>query len=97
MNYLNSGDGTYFYAIKHCYDHNLMKYHSSWDWLMPVLKKLNETTLFGLRAKLIYLNETSKLSVALNNVNVEKAYEQVVSIIKKEKERQLKEELKKQL
>lgn len=97
MNYLNSSNSPYFYAMKHCYDHSLMTYHSSWDWLMPVVKKLNETTLFGVWTKVKYRFEIHDLCEALLKGDIIKAYEQVVTIIKKEKERQLKEELQKQL
>lgn len=35
-NYLDNGP-----AAKYCYDENIMLYHSSWDWLMPVVEKIN--------------------------------------------------------
>ncbi len=30
----------YLYAMKHAYDYGNLKYHSSWDWLIPVWEKL---------------------------------------------------------
>lgn len=45
MDYPESGKKNkdpYYYAMKHCYDNNAMKYHSSWDWIMPVVLKISE-------------------------------------------------------
>lgn len=49
-----------------CYDYDF-KFHSSWDWLMPVVKKCYET---------------SPLGIALD-VEFDKQYEVVMSFIKK--------------
>lgn len=32
----------YLYAMKHAYEHGNLKYHESWDWLMPVVEKISE-------------------------------------------------------
>ena len=41
MNYPKEGEGsTYYYAMKHCYENNNMKYHTSWGWLMPVVEMI---------------------------------------------------------
>lgn len=45
MNYPKEGEGSaYYYAMKHCYENNNMKYHTSWDWLMPVVEKIHAET-----------------------------------------------------
>lgn len=42
MNYPsdNENKSPYYYAIKHCYDNDLMRYHEDWGWLMPVVEKI---------------------------------------------------------
>lgn len=45
MNYPENGKNSqFYYAMKHCYDTDRMKYHESWDWLMPVVDKINTDT-----------------------------------------------------
>lgn len=41
MGYPKEGEKSpYYYAMKHCYENDNMKYHTSWDWLMPVWNKI---------------------------------------------------------
>jgi len=43
MNYPQSGiesKDPYYYAMKHCYDNDLMKYHSDWGWLHGAWNKV---------------------------------------------------------
>lgn len=49
-----------------CYDYDF-KFHTSWDWLMPVVKKCYETSPVGIHL----------------NVDFDKQYEVVMSFIKK--------------
>lgn len=42
-NYPESGKDAkdpYYYAMRHCYDNNLMKYHSDWGWLHGAWNKV---------------------------------------------------------
>jgi len=48
---------------------------------MEVIKKLNETTLFGLFPKLHYMDNTSRLNYALSRADIETAYNEVINII----------------
>jgi len=88
MNYPQSGidnKDPYYYAMKHCFDNNLMKYHSSWDWLMPVVEKIES---LGLNTKIytghttIASRDASFISQKLNDSKIEATYEAVVEFIK---------------
>jgi hypothetical protein len=58
----------------------LMKYHTSWDWLMPVLRNISDT------AKLYELPEDSNLIEDITNglvsIDIEMTFEAVVEFIK---------------
>lgn len=53
---------------------NDLRYHESWDWLMPVVNKINNT---GTADGILY-----DLFNAIKNVDIEKAHKEVVTFIK---------------
>jgi hypothetical protein len=59
------------------FDNNL-RYHSSWDWLMPVLKKIDESE--------VELNEDSNLigdiTHGLVSIDIQMTFEAVIEFIK---------------
>ena len=56
---------------------NYVKYHSSWDWLMPVVREL-----LGLKRYKNTQLERLRLEYALNKVDIELTHEAVVDFIK---------------
>ncbi len=66
-----------------------LKYHSSWDWLMPVCVKINRTNTFDTCTDGKYYNrnpywvgQLQDLSDRLSSLDISKMFEQVVSTIK---------------
>jgi hypothetical protein len=51
------------------------KYHDSWDWLMPVILKMNNTEEWE-------KFEISHLSICLVSVDLEASYDEVIRFIK---------------
>jgi len=56
---------------------NNFKYHTSWDWLMPVIKKCNKTTS-GYKLPAAY----EQIEHALIELNQEKIYAAIIKFIK---------------
>ena len=56
-------------------DMNFWKYHESWDWLMPIIRKINNTGLYHKKYKNINL-ASSLLTGYLLSV-----YEQIIEFI----------------
>ena len=56
-----------------------MMFHSSWDWLMPVVEKCfqNQNQNLGLKIKPFF-----KLNDALLTTNIDEVYKAVINIIK---------------
>jgi len=65
-------DGLYFYNGRY-YDTN-MEFHKSWDWLMPVVDKMNTTELWD-------EYDISDLAIYLISVDISLAYKSVVEFI----------------
>lgn len=55
-----------------------MKYHTSWDWLMPVVKQIKNLN----REYKRHYNHIDKIDQALIDVNINKLFEIVVEFIK---------------
>ncbi len=66
---VQSGDPT----AKHYYEPSKMKYHTSWDWLMPVINKIINTDTLAQRRQNVYGSITPDIS---------KSYKAVVEFIK---------------
>src|SRR5436189_5335054 len=61
-----------------------MRYHSSWDWLMPVVKKINKTwETSGMDGDQFLPGEQiiQVIRLTLGQVDIETAHEQVVKFI----------------
>jgi len=56
------------------------QYHTSWDWLMPVVKKLKEKNTNPNRT--IDAKNHGLLNIALMQADIDSIYKQVVTIIK---------------
>ena len=55
-------------------DFSYLKYHKSWDWLMPVVQKIKDTPTYG---------STDGVDFSLtNDLTIESLYESVVEFIK---------------
>jgi len=65
-------DGLYFYNGRY-YDTN-MEFHKSWDWLMPVVDKMNTTELWD-------EYDISDLAIYIISVDISLAYKSVVEFI----------------
>lgn len=70
--------GVHYSYPKDCYPDNekyhcdfLLKYHTDWNWLLPVVKKL----------RLVLFNGMSGVGVGLNELDINKVYEHVVGYI----------------
>lgn len=63
-----------FYPQPKCENFEL-KYHSSWDWLMPVVEKIESLKLNGHRYYVEIRHESCEISVAINKgANTNKIY-----------------------
>ena len=58
-------------------EHGQLKYHLSWDWLMPVIHKILQDN-DGIK----FFNFSANISHALFNNNINNAYKAVVEFIK---------------
>tara|TARA_Y100000590_G_C15715491_1_gene1011738 strand:- start:513 stop:809 length:297 start_codon:yes stop_codon:yes gene_type:complete len=58
-----------------------IKYHESWDWLIPVVEKCLQTGDNTNEGELI--KHQNLISVALNTMDKDKVYDEVIEFIKK--------------
>ena len=62
-------------------DMNFWKYNSSWDWLMPVISKIQEDVLY-----IKYINESTNIlaerGIIINPKYIETTYSDVIEFIK---------------
>jgi len=60
-----------------------MKYHASWDWLMPVIKKVNEVTEYDdYNKNRLHIQRVLDDCINENAVGFQVVYEAVVEFIK---------------
>jgi hypothetical protein len=59
-------------------DYSDVKYHSSWDWLMPVLEKIRDMK----NESAEYMTQNSKVASALATVRIWFVYKAVIEFIK---------------
>lgn len=83
--FLEGYAGTFFYKGRERFCQiGMMKYHSSWDWLMPVVEKINKT----LEPLTVSLTVTTagvfltKIHNAICEVDIKLAHSEIVSAIK---------------
>ena len=81
---LETPDGCYFEHLtkkgnRKLTHHILLKYHTSWDWLMPVVEKCFE------KQEEVSDDLSFKLNDALLETNIESLYRVVVEFIKQQK------------
>ena len=58
-----------------------IKYHESWDWLIPVVEKCLQTGDNTNEGELI--KHQNLISIALNTMDKDKVYDEVIEFIKK--------------
>lgn len=75
--------GTAFYDVgqepssqKGGYPITIIKYHTSWDWLMPVAKKVIETYTGGMDVYSLYVSDSLRTAI------IEEVWASVVEFIK---------------
>ena len=57
-----------------------LKYHSSWDWLMPVIRKIKDTELSVYTEKGSYLVE--RIDEGITSVDIDNVFMRVIEFIK---------------
>ncbi len=77
------GVGCYGYGNNY-YGFDNLKYHSSWDWLMPVVEKINKhlkllTKPLTVTKAEIFIN---KIHNAICEVDIRKAFNEIIDAIK---------------
>jgi len=70
----------WYYSPEKGYLCSMLKYHSSWDWLMPVVSKINSLENLYLWEK--HNIDRFNLTSALDKTDIESAYELCVEFIK---------------
>lgn len=66
---------------KKTYDIQALKYHCSWDWLLPVWKKVFDTFTFRDGGLLEY-EKYIAIPISIKTVDIAKTYEYIVEYIK---------------
>lgn len=59
-----------------------LEYHSSWDWLMPVVKKVREKIDLMPHDNLILTGKWFKISGGITHVDIHETFESVIEFIK---------------
>ena len=72
-----SGETSYIIDSVHCVDYNL-DFHTSWDWLMPVVKKCRLES----RCEYDEDDNWNEIHWALEECNLDKTHKTVVKFIK---------------
>ena len=84
--YKFGGKAMYVYADNNHRTEVDLHYHTSWDWLMPVVDKIvNQTQLFELIPQTIKINRQESLFnifQALSTIDIKHVYTAVVEFIK---------------
>tara|TARA_R100001510_G_C7631126_1_gene189977 strand:+ start:80 stop:379 length:300 start_codon:yes stop_codon:yes gene_type:complete len=81
MQYDNKSVGLYDYG--HTPNNEILKYHTSWDWLMPVIDMYIDKLKYHESWDKCYQEHMSKhISDAVMTCNIDEAYKVVVEFIK---------------
>ena len=66
---------------KKTYTINVLKYHCSWDWLLPVWKKIFDTFNYKDRDTAKYKNYIA-IPIFIKSVDISKTYEYIIEYVK---------------
>jgi hypothetical protein len=61
--------------------HYELKYHSSWDALIPVCKKIKSTKITGMPALMAHMDATKEMNNGLVSLDIEKTHKGVYNFI----------------
>jgi 2-hydroxy-3-keto-5-methylthiopentenyl-1-phosphate phosphatase len=78
-------DENQFYIEDGLYVGNTLQYHTSWDWLMPVVEKINLQVTLGYATGNIH-KVIDKIHHAVKYTMIDATYKAVVEFIKKLKQ-----------
>jgi hypothetical protein len=71
----------YYYAMKHAYKNGNMRYHTSWDWLMPVWVKFRDVTFSDSSVSALHTNYIARLAQVLAYETIDMFYFRLIPAI----------------